>query len=40
MINIYPQKLIKIKEWFLDSDIKGLYKSELSKNKNSEYRYL
>lgn len=31
MINIYPQKLINIKEWFLDSDILGLYKSELSK---------
>ena len=31
MINIYPQKLIKIKKWFLDSGIIQLYKSELFK---------
>ena len=31
MINIYPNKLIKVKEWFSQSGIIELYKSELSK---------
>ena len=31
MINIYPNKLIKVKEWFSQSGIMELYKSELGK---------
>ena len=31
MINIYPNKLIKVKEWFSQSGIMELYKSELDK---------